>query len=152
MTPQEIKQYLLANYKDVIEKTTWGETSFFVNPGRKLPSGTYFATIKECDGPNDKASDLDRENVFRLNIGIGRPMFESVFGTSPGRPGKGGIIEGPWNFTALNTPMPHPVYGWMSWVCVLNPTKDTFEALIPWLDASYEKAHKACLKRIAKNG
>ncbi len=149
MTPDLIYKYFLKNYPDTIVKTTWGEASIFVNPNQCLPSGTYFATIKTNNGPNDKASKLDRANVFRLNIGIGKPLFQAVFGAPPARPAKGQIIKGPWDFSQINLPMPHPVYGWMSWICVLNPTPDTFKALKPWLDTSYAKARKACLKRIS---
>jgi hypothetical protein len=53
---------------------------FFYNPDNSLPKGIYFATIKESDGPNDKASNLDREGVFRLSIGIGKKNYQSLFG------------------------------------------------------------------------
>ena len=35
-----------------------------------LKRGIYFCTIKEKDGDNDKASNLHRYAVFRVNFGI----------------------------------------------------------------------------------
>ncbi|WP_435259995.1 DUF6194 family protein [Thioclava sp. FR2] len=29
---------------------------------------------------------------------------------------------------------PHPVYGWMSWIAVLNPSRVTFATLVPLID------------------
>ena len=56
MSVDEIIKYLGSEFPDVVLKKTWGETSFFVNPDDALPSGAYFATIKESDGENDRAS------------------------------------------------------------------------------------------------
>jgi hypothetical protein len=36
--------------------------------------------------------------------------------------------------------MPHPVYGKMYWVCVINPSAETFEAIRPLLAESYARA------------
>ena len=64
MTIDEITTHVLENFPGTTLKNSYGERSFFYNPGHLLPSGTYFLTIKTHDGPNDKASQLDRENVF----------------------------------------------------------------------------------------
>ncbi|MEM7271389.1 MAG: DUF6194 family protein, partial [Pseudomonadota bacterium] len=89
MTPEDIADWLSGRYDDFTRKEAWGERTWFVNPGRVLPSGVYFLTIKETDGPNDRASRLDREGVWRLNIGLPRPVFEARFGSPPTRPAKG---------------------------------------------------------------
>lgn len=34
--------------------------------------------------------------------------------------------------------MPHPVYGRMHWICVLNPSEATFEKIKPLLAQAYE--------------
>lgn len=34
-----------------------------------------------------------------------------------------------YDFTALDTLMPHPVYGSLWWVCVLNPGPKSFETV-----------------------
>lgn len=125
----------------------WGESSLFYNPGRVLPRGVYLATIKEKDGANDSASKLDRDGIFRLNVGTSKPLYLERVGPPPSRPGKGGIVEGPWDFTKLNTLTPHPVYGWMSWVAVLNPPVETLDDMWPLIDAAYAKATASFEKR-----
>ncbi len=149
MSVDEIIKYLGSEFPDVVLKQTWGETSFFVNPGDALPSGAYFATVKESDGENDRASNLDRESVFRLNFGPGKAAFVDLFGTPPARPGKGSVIEGPWQLDALDEVMPHPIYGWMSWMCVLNPSTTSMDICKPLLILAYDKARKNAEKRIA---
>ena len=140
MKLDEIALWIAENFYHVRPKSSWGETAFFVNPDGRLPSGSYFATIKEKDGDNDKASNLDRPGVFRLNFGPGRKAFESLFGVPPARPAKGGIISGMWDFTAADQLMPHPVYGWMSWMCILNPTRASFDTVEPLLKLAHGRA------------
>jgi hypothetical protein len=37
--------------------------------------------------------------------------------------------------------MPHPVYGRMHWICVLNPSNETFEVkVLPLLTEAYNMA------------
>lgn len=141
---------LAARFEGVILVDAWGETSLFYNPQKRLPRGVYFATVKSKDGDNDKASDLDRDGIFRLNIGTTKPLFLERFGPPPPRPAKGMAIEGAWDFHTVDRLTPHPVYGWMSWVSILNPSEASLAALEPLLVAAYEKAKAAFEKRVAK--
>ncbi len=150
MTPDAIALWIGKNFDHVIPKSSWGETALFVNPEGRLPYGSYFATLKEKDGDNDKASDLDRQGIFRLNFGPGRKAFESVFGPPPARPAKGGIIAGPWDFTATDQLLPHPVYGWMSWMCILNPSQASFESIIPLLRQAHGRALASAQAKLEK--
>ena len=136
----DIENYIMQTFKDVYPLDTWGEKSFFLNPGKKFKRGTYFATIKKKDGDNDKASKLDRDGVFRLNIGINKEEFLSLFYTMPKRPAKGCFIKGGYDFQALDTILPHPIYGWMSWICILNPSVSRFDECKKYLQVAYEKA------------
>lgn len=147
-TPDSILQTLLGRYSGTVAVDAWGETSLFYNPGRALPRGVYFATLKEKDGDNDRASDLNRPDIFRLNVGTSKPLFLERFGPPPPRPGKGQHIEGDWDFTAQDTVTPHPVYGWMSWVSVVTPSQATFDDLRPMIDAAYAKAVASFDKRM----
>ncbi len=150
MTPDDIYNRITERFADVHPKASWGETSFFVNPGLRLPSGAYFATLKQQDGEHDRASELWRDGVCRFNFGPPKSAFVELFGVPPARPSKGGIIEGPWNFAAIDVLMPHPVYGWMGWVCVLNPGEKTFLQIETLLDSAYGKARATVEKRLAK--
>lgn len=135
-----IGQYLLSHFPGVHPVSAWGETSFFYNPQHALPRGIYFATIKTKDGEHDRVSRLDRAGVFRLNLGISKSSYCALFGPPPSRPPAGGVVQTGHDFTALDTLTPHPVYGWMSWVSVLNPSKTTFEAIQPLLAESHTLA------------
>ena len=150
MQIQGIIEKIVKDFEGVIPKSSWGETSLFYNPGRQLPNGVYFCTLKEKNGENDKASELDRAGVFRLSIGISKQTFEKRFGSRPKRPPKGGIIDTAHDFTLLNELMPHPIYGWMSWVQVLNPRASTFNALLPLISEAYENAVIKFNKKTAK--
>ena len=147
MIISSITQYINKTYPHIYPVAAWGETSFFYNPDRQLPRGIYFATIKQNDGKNDRASNLDRSDVFRLNIGISKSTYLSLFGPQPSRPPAGGVVETGHDFTALDHLIPHPVYGWMSWVCVLNPSATTFETVKPLLSEAYDLAVVKFAKR-----
>jgi hypothetical protein len=141
--------HLSQHLPGVVPIEAWGETSYFYNPGAALKRGTYFATIKQKDGANDKASHLDRAGVWRLNIGVKKATFIALFGTPPARPEKGGIIEGPWDFTVLDQLMPHPVYGWMGWVAVLCPSQSIWQTCIPLIADAHARAAANFAKRTA---
>lgn len=140
MRPEEILQYCLENLADTVLAESWGERGIFYNPGRVRKRGVYVLTVKEKDGGNDRASRLDRPGVWRVNLGLRKETYRALFGPQPKRPPKGGVVETGHDFTAPDRLMPHPVYGWMSWACVLNPSAETFEQLKPLLQESYEYA------------
>ncbi len=151
---EDIIAYMKDTYgENVQQNNNWGERGMFYNPGSVLPKGVYILTFKEKDGANDKASQTDRDNVYRLNLGLSKQAFTSLFGAMPKRPAAGGIVDTGHDFTQLNHIMPHPVYGWMSWIGVLNPSHATFETLKPLIDTavmSCEKKFKQRLKAIDK--
>jgi hypothetical protein len=108
-----------------------GDTFFFydpqhnLDPQRRLP----FATIVTKDyGDFDNASQLNRPNVFRLNIGVSKDTFRALFGPPPGAESETSTT---YDFAALDRLLPHPVYAAQSWACVLNPSRDTFDAVKP---------------------
>lgn len=140
MTPEKILQYCLDNLFDTVPVESWGERGIFYNPGLARKRGAYVLTVKEKDGANDKASDLSRDGVWRVNLGLRKETYRTFFGPQPKRPPKGGVVETGHDFTVLDQIMPHPVYGWMSWVCALNPSDITFETLKPLIQESYNFA------------
>ena len=126
-------------------EAAWGDTFFFYDPGRKLPPerGFPFATIVTKDyGDFDCASNLNRPSVFRLNIGVSKDTYRSLFGPQPSPPGAAGVVETGHDFTALDQIMPHPVYAHLSWVCVLNPSEATFQAVRPLLAEAYDRSFR----------
>ncbi len=140
MSPESIVKAITSELDGVIPKSSWGETSLFYNPGRLLPNGVYFCTIKEKNGDNDKSSALDRESVFRVSIGVGPTNYENHFGAKPKRPAKGCIVNTGHDFTQLDKLMPHPIYAWMSWVQILSPSKASFENILPLIRDAHASA------------
>lgn len=138
----------LASLDGVNVVEAWGETSFFYNPGHRLARGTYFATIKDRDGTGDKGSHLDRTGVWRLNLGVSVGTLTDLFGARPARPAKGQVIAGLWDFTELDTLTPHPVYGWMGWVAILNPSAGSWERCQPLIEDARERARASFEKRV----
>src|SRR2546421_6265466 len=100
-----------------------GDSFFIYDPDRNLDDKHRlpFATIVTKDyGEFDNASNLNRPDVFRLNIGVGRETYRSLFGTP-------GEVTTGHDYTALDQLLPHPVYAPQSLVCVLNPSAAMFE-------------------------
>ncbi|WP_420573363.1 DUF6194 family protein [Kordia sp.] len=151
MTKNEIIEKVQEKFEGLVLNKNWGEIGLFYNPENKLSKGVYLLTFKEKDGANDKASNVDREGVFRLNLGISKETFIKMFGETPKRPKAGKTINMEYDFTELNTIIPHPVYGWMSWICVLNPSKKTFEKLMLLIEEGYNLAVKKYEKKIIKH-
>ncbi|PAF43603.1 DUF6194 family protein [Helicobacter sp. 11S02596-1] len=147
MTPDKILKYCLENLDGSVLMNSWGESAIFYNPNNQLKRGVYILTIKEKDGDNDRSSNLNRENLYRLNLGIRKTTFIEMFGFIPKRPAKGGIVDMDYDFTATNQMLPHPVYGWMGWVCCLNPSQKTFEELKPLIEEAYTYAKEKHKKR-----
>ncbi len=147
MTAEEILNYCLENFDGTVLVESWGEKGIFYNPDHVLKRGVYILTVKEKDGDNDKGSDLDREDVYRVNMGIRKKTFTELFGAVPKRPSAGGIVDMNYDFTALDKMLPHPVYSWMAWMCVLNPSEQTFEKLKPFIKEAYEYAKEKFKKR-----
>lgn len=147
MKPDDILAYCLKNLTGTILVESWGERGIFYNPNHTLKRGTYVLTIKEKDGANDKSSHLNRQGIYRVNLGLKKPSFQTLFGPVPARPAAGGVVEMPYDFTAADCLLPHPVYAWMGWISVLNPSPSTFNKLKPLIQESYEFAVEKFKKR-----
>lgn len=147
MDPDEVLQYCLSYLEGTILVESWGEKGIFYNPGNTLRRGVYILTVKEKDGANDKASGLDRAGIYRVNIGLRKPTFTRLFGTPPKRPPAGGIVAMNFDFTAQDILLPHPVYAWMGWVCILNPSAESFASLKPYINEAYTFAQEKFIKR-----
>jgi hypothetical protein len=136
---EEVIAYSLTTFPGLIEGWNWGERSLFYNPERQLPKGTYILTFKEKDGANDSASRI-RPGDYRLNVGISKAAFTDRFGAVPERPAAGGVVQTGYDFSQPDRILPHPVYGWMCWIAIVNPSHETFEEGKPLLSGAYERA------------
>jgi hypothetical protein len=136
MDEKGITDYIMNTFAGVETMATLGYTFFFYGPDRMLP----FATIATADNEGDRVSNLDRPGVFRLNIGVSKQTFQVLIGT-------GKVDVSGYDFTALDTIMPHPDYASQSWLCVLNPGDATFQQLRPLLGEAYDLAVRRAARR-----
>ena len=130
---------VVASKENGAPEIAWGDSFFIYDPDRNLDDARRFpfATIVTKDyGDYDNASNLDRPGVFRLNIGVSKETFAKLFGA-----------ESEHDFTQLDRLMPHPVYGRNHFVCVLNPSDSTFDAISPLLKEAYEIAVNRVMRR-----
>ena len=95
VTPDSILAYCMEHLEGVVLRESWGERGIYYNPGETLPRGVYILTIKEKDGENARASQLDREGVYRVTLGLRNPSFRALFGELPKRPPAGGVVDMP---------------------------------------------------------
>lgn len=137
MKASEIIKQIQDSFANVSLKKTYGETTFFYNPDHRFANGSYFCTIKEADGPNDKASQLNRSDYYRLSFKPNPETFKKFFGDKPIRPSKGSHIITSFDLAKPNEWMPHAIYGWMGWTMILSPDASTMEKLWPYLHDAY---------------
>ena len=129
MNESSVVEYITKTFPEVETTSSFGYTFFFYRSERKLP----FATLISSDYDYDRISNLDRPGVFRLNIGISKQTFQSLFGTTK-------VDVGNYDFTALDVIMPHPDYAKQHFVCVLSPSEATFERVGALLAEAYDIA------------
>ena len=123
-TPAEISEYITSTYSGVFVATAFGGTFFSLNE----ESWPNFATIVETD-ENDDASNLSARGAFRLNIGVLPKTFKSIVDPSVS-----------YDYTAEDVLMPHPVYAAQRRICIVNPSRATFDDKVkPLLDEAYSK-------------
>ena len=134
-----ITSYITSTFENVETDVNLGYTFFFYRDDHMHA----FATIASTGNEYEKISNLDRPGVYRLNIGVGREMFQSLFG-------KGKVDIRAYDFTALDTIMPHPDYSSQHFLCVLSPGEATFnEKIRSMLAEAYDIAMKRYEKRKA---
>jgi hypothetical protein len=137
LDPESILADLLALDPGLRRERYYGEHAIFYNPGGAAPLGVILAAVKHQDGPNDRRAQLSRPGVYRFAFGLPPDSFARRFGAIPPRPPKGAVVALPGHdLTRLDELMPHPVYGWMSWVQILAPTPAGYDALRPLLAES----------------
>jgi hypothetical protein len=130
-TAAQITDYITSAYSGVFIARAFGGTFFSLNE----QSWPNFATVVETD-ENDDASNLSARGAFRLNIGVLPQTFKSI--VDPGAS---------YDYTAEDVLMPHPVYAAQRWICIVNPSRATFDAKVkPLLDEAYAKLARSTIR------
>jgi hypothetical protein len=108
-------------------EVAWGDSFFFYEPDGPTARLMPFATIVTKNYPGfDTSSDLDRPEVYRLNLSVGRRVFAEVFGFGPAEAAEQvAAHRDAFDPAALDTLMPHPVYAAQSWLSIVVPGERT---------------------------
>lgn len=116
---------------NVQREENYGYIFYFVGDDHRLS----FVTIANSDNDYDNVSNLNREGVFRVNIGVSRETFDSLFADS----GTEHV-----NYTALNVFLPHPEYAKQNFICILSPSGENEAATKQFII----EAHSIAAKRL----
>ena len=120
---------------NVQREENFGYSFFFVGDDRRLP----FVTIAASDNEYDNVSNLNREGVFRINIGVSKETFDLLVADP---------LDGDIDYSALNVFLPHPHYSRQHFVCILNPAGDNAEKTKQLI----AEAHSIAEQRLERKG
>lgn len=115
MTQAEVEAFV-EGLDDVQRSEAFGYTLFFVGDDHRLP----FVTIADSDQDVDKVSSLDRDGVFRINIGVSKATFEGLLGDRSSED---------TDHRVLDRFLPHPHYSKQNWLCILNPGRGNTDSV-----------------------
>ncbi len=121
-----------------LPEQAWGDAFFYYAPGGQVPGTVQpYGTIVTKNQPGDTACDLDPPGRWRVNIQVGRAALQALTGEEPrGRdhlePGADGAGD--------DRVLPHPLYGALGWVCVVNPGARTHATVVKLLRAAHDAA------------
>ncbi|NSC19938.1 hypothetical protein FM076_01415 [Streptomyces albus subsp. chlorinus] len=133
---------LLPGPGDDFPEIAWGDAFFYYAPDGKVPTNVQpYGTIVTKNYPDDTAGDLDSPDRWRVNIHVGRATLQKLTGEEPRGLGR------PRDCRAVDTVMPHPVYGALGWVCVVNPGERTTGTVLRLLRDVHEAAGRRFARR-----
>lgn len=133
MNQLEVEEFV-AKLDNVEQEENFGYKFFFVGDDHRLP----FVTIANSDNEYDSVSNLSREGVFRINIGVSKETFESLLGDSNSE-----NID----YSVLDVFLPHPDYAKQHFVCILNPSGENAEVTKKLILEAHSIAASRLLKR-----
>ncbi|MEB8336068.1 DUF6194 family protein [Streptomyces endophyticus] len=114
----------------------WGDAFFYYAPDGEVPQAVQpYGTIVTKNYPGDVLSDLDAPGRLRVNIQTDRATFRQLTG------------ESSVDYAAVDTVLPHPVYGAQGWVCVVNPGERTYDTVLRLLRAAHDAARARSERR-----
>jgi len=120
---------------------TWGDAFIYYAPDGRMPRNVQpYATIVSRNYPDDTASDLDTPGRRRVNIRTERAAFVELTGEEPRD------LTRPRDYAAVDSVLPHPVYGALGWISVVDPGERTTDTVVQLL----RDAHEAARARFAR--
>jgi Family of unknown function (DUF6194) len=126
-----------------LPEIAWGDSFFYDAPDGQVPHNVQpFGTIVTKDYPDDTRSALDAEGRWRVNIHVGKAVFTELTGEDP--------RSFTWDdFATADAVMPHPVYGSLCWISVVNPAERTMATVLDLLHRAHADARTRAGRRTA---
>jgi hypothetical protein len=116
----------LEQLPEVTSANSFGYILFFYGEERMTP----FVSIADSDNDYDNVSNLNREGVFRLNIGVNVKSYQLLFPN----------VREEVDYCQLNVFMPHPYYSAQNFICILNPSGSELDRTMGFIQEAYEIA------------
>lgn len=126
MNQAEIEAFI-EGLENVQRAENFGYSFFFVGDDHRLP----FVTIANSDHDYDNVSNLNREGVFRINIGVSRKTFKDLIPES----GAESV-----DYSTLDVFLPHPDYARQNFVCILNPSGENVKTTMKLIEEAHSIA------------
>jgi len=150
MNPQQITDLLIhAGHVNVLvasqengdPEIAWGDTFYYITDHAGQSPKMPFVTVVIKDYPGfDEASRLNRGGLFRVNIDVGKTKFNTLFGYLPAAHER---HRDRFDYAALDTLFPHPLYATYGWASIINPSAAAAEQVKALLLAAHQRAlHK----------
>jgi hypothetical protein len=136
MDADAMKRYIDGAFDGVDSLDNLGDTFYFYDPDEIRERLHPFTTIVTGDH-YDTVSDLSRPGAYRINMGLTRAMYVSMFGPPPKHRDEHGVLKTGVDYAAVDTLMPHPYYASQYWVSVVNPGEATLDAVRTLLAEAY---------------
>jgi hypothetical protein len=120
----------------------WGDHFFYYSPDGQIPQNVQpYSTIVTKDYPDDRESQLDPDDRWRLNIHVGNARFTELTGETPRD------FSAARDFSETDVIMPHPVYGSLGWIAVVNPADRTTTTVVELLRSAHEDERRRVQRR-----
>ncbi|MFC7877958.1 DUF6194 family protein [Isoptericola sp. NPDC057391] len=119
---------------DGTPEIAWGDAFFYYAPDGEVPTTVQpYGTIVTKNYPGDAGCDLDRPDRWRVNVHVGRDRARELVGG--GEPADVDVL------------LPHPLYGDLGWVCVVNPAERTTPLVLDLLRVAHAAARRRYERR-----
>ena len=121
----------------------WGDTFFYYAPDGEIPQNVQpYGTIITKDYPDEPPAGLAADHA-RVNIHVDRDTFIRLIGVEPRD------LTADFDYAAVDEFFPHPSYGPLGWVSVIEPDT-TMDAALEFLRNAHDAVRARVLRRSAE--
>ncbi|WP_344164026.1 DUF6194 family protein [Kribbella yunnanensis] len=123
---------------------------YLYDPAADLPPERQqpFATIVTGDH-YEQVSRLDEPGAWRLNLGLTKATYTSLFGSPPTERDADWVLASGHDYAARDLLMPHPFYASQYWVAIVSPS--TLAPLLPLITEAHDFAARKYANQAARH-